>query len=106
MLTRKFCMKNIPLASLEFLKESYDKKEKHRMNIIEHLIYRAKIPKIIESVNPKMYIKQGLMGINRRKDMSSPGGGSFASTTNYSSNLKIRASGLRSLAEKISCAKN
>jgi hypothetical protein len=97
-------MKNIPLASLEFLKECYDKKEKNRMGIMQNLVCRSNIPDITESVNTKLYIKQSMMGVKRRRDCNTSRRDSFAIDENSSSNMNFGGLALRGLAERISCA--
>jgi hypothetical protein len=97
-------MKNLPLASLEFLKECYDKKKKNRMGIMQNLVCRTNIPDITESVNPKLYIKQSMMGVNRRRDCNTPRRDSFAIDKNSTSNIKVGGLALRGLAERISFA--
>lgn len=66
-LSRKFCSKQIPLSSLEYLKDGFEKKDKARMQFIEQMIYQSNVPSMISAVNPEIYIKQNLMRVNLRK---------------------------------------
>ena len=65
-LYRKYMQKSIPFSTLEDLKNSYDMKEKARMNYIEKQDGDKDLIDILDA-NSRIYVREPLMGVNRRK---------------------------------------